>query len=77
MKIDIRNYNRQYYFADLAPGAIFSDKSERDITTDRIFIKLEGTKNCDDENVISLENGKRYYFNSFDIVFPLSVTLVI
>jgi len=47
------------------------------MTTDRIFIKLEETENCDDANTISLENGKRYYFNSFDVVFPLNVTLVI
>jgi len=31
MKIDIGNYNKQYYFADLKPGAVFSDKSEREI----------------------------------------------
>jgi hypothetical protein len=77
MKIDISHYNRQYYFADLAPGAVFSDESETNITADRIFIKLGDTEDDDDENAVSLENGKKYYFNSFDIVFPLSATLVI
>lgn len=76
MKIDICNYNRQYYFADLAPGAVFSDKSERDMTTDRIFIKIEEHLD-NNENAIHLENGKRCYFNSFDIVFPLNGTLTI
>ena len=74
MKIDIGNYNRQYYFADLAPGAVFSDQSERDMKTDRIFIKLDESED-DDENAIRLENGERFCFNSFDIVFPLKATL--
>lgn len=77
MKIDICNHNIQYYFADLVPGAVFSDVSETNMTTDKIFIKLEETENDDDENAICLKNGGRHYFNSFDIVFPLKATLTI
>lgn len=77
MKIDIGNCNRQYYFADLAPGAVFSDESEKNMTTDRIFMKFDGIEDDDNENAVRLENGDKYYFNSFDIVFPLKATLTI
>ena len=77
MKIDICNHNIRYHFEDLVPGAVFSDVSETDMTTDKIFIKLKETENNDDENAICLVNGDRHYFNSFNKVFPLKATLTI
>lgn len=77
MKIDIGNYNKQYYFADLEDGAVFSDESAKTMTTDRIFMKFSGIEDDDNENAVRLTNGDKYYFNSFNIVFPLNGTLTI